>query len=98
MLIAGTPSSHGNKYAQVFVMNFGWCRVYPMHNKSHANEAFSLLFKQEGVPPDMICDGYFQQTKGHFAHKCHKADCHLWAIEPYSLWMNTCKLALWKLN
>ena len=29
-LIVGTPSCCGNKYAQVFATNFGWCRVYPL--------------------------------------------------------------------
>ena len=90
-LIAGTSSRRGNKYAQVFATNFGWCHIYPLQLKSQAYKALSIVFKQEGVPPDMICDGSLEQTKGHFARKCRKADCHLQAIEPYSPWMNSCE-------
>ena len=98
MLIAGTYSCHGNKYAQAFATNFGWCRVYPLQLKSQAHEALSQLFKQEGIPPDMICDGFHKQIKGHFAHKCHKADCHLQIIEPYSPWMNSCETTIRQLQ
>ena len=97
-LAAGTPSRRGNKYAQVFATNFGWCRVYPMRLKSQAHEALSILFKREGVPPDMICDGSLEQTKGNFSRKCREADCHLQAIEPYSPWMNSCETTIRELK
>ena len=46
----------------------------------------------------MICDGSLEQTKGHFDQKCHEADCHLQAIEPYSPWMNSCETTIWELK
>ena len=46
----------------------------------------------------MICDRALEQTKGHFARKCHKADCHLQTIELYSPWMNSCETTIWELK
>ena len=56
-LLSGTNSKNGNKYAKVFVTNFGWSRAFPMAKKEDAYEALYLLFKQDGVPPKMIVDG-----------------------------------------
>ena len=32
-----------NRYAQVFVTAFGWCRVYPMKKKRDAHHGLSLM-------------------------------------------------------
>ena len=55
-LIAGTMSKRGNKNAQVYGSSFGWCRAFPMRLKSEAHESLPLLFKQDGVPSEMIMD------------------------------------------
>ena len=41
-----------------------------MEKKNRANEALSLLFKHDGVAPDMVADGSKEQTLGHFKQKC----------------------------
>ena len=48
----------------------------------------SLLFKRDGVPPQICTDGSKEQRLGRFGAKCKEADCHLVATEPYSPWMN----------
>ncbi|KAL7530108.1 hypothetical protein ACHAXR_003313, partial [Thalassiosira sp. AJA248-18] len=87
-LIAGTVSKRGNKYAQVYGTNFGWSRAYPMKKKSEAHESLSLLFKRDGVPPEMIMDGAREQISGQFRDKLKEANCHLKQLEPYSPWSN----------
>ena len=56
-LLAGTKSKCGNKYAEVFVIEFGWSCEFPMAKKGDAHKALSLLFQQDGVPPKIIVDG-----------------------------------------
>ena len=56
-LIAGTTSKRGNKYAQVYGTSFGWERANPMKLKSKAHNTLFVLFKSDGVPPDMVMDG-----------------------------------------
>jgi hypothetical protein len=87
-LITNVISKRMNRYAQVFVTSYGWCRVFPMRKKSDAHEALSLLFKRDGVPPKIICDGSLEQVKGRFNQKTREADCWTKQIEPYSQWQN----------
>ena len=87
-LVAGTKSSRGNKYSQVFTAPYGWTRAFPMKRKGDAHEALSLLFHRDGVPPAMVMDGSKEQTLGDFRRKLKEADCHLRQTKPYSPWMN----------
>ena len=56
-LLAGTKSKRGNKCAEVFFINIGWLRAFPMDKKGDAHESLSLLFQWYGVHPKMIVDG-----------------------------------------
>jgi hypothetical protein len=85
-MFAGTESKSGNKCAQVFATSFGWARAYPMKRKGDAHEALSLLFKQDGVPHEMILDDSKEQTQGNFKRKLNEANCHMKMTEPYSPW------------
>jgi hypothetical protein len=76
MLIAGTISKRGNKYAQIYATSFGWARAFSMIKKSETHKTLSLMFHWDGVPPTMILDDSKEQTLGHFNHKLHEADCH----------------------
>ena len=87
-LIAGTKSYRGNKYSQVFASSYGWSRAYGLPAKSDAHKALSLLFRREGIAPEMVMDVTKEQTLGDFARKLKEADCHKRPIEPYSPWMN----------
>ena len=87
-LFAETRSERGNKCAQVFGTDFGWSRAFPMERKGQAHEALSLLFKRDGVPPQMIMDNAKEQTEGDFARKLREANCYMRQTEPYSPWSN----------
>ena len=87
-MIAGTVSQRGNKYAQVYATSYGWGRSFPMARKGDAHHTLDLLFKRDGVPPEMVMDGSKEQTQGQFAKKLRDAGCHKRQIEPYSPWMN----------
>ena len=87
-MIAGRKSARGNKYEQVFATNYGWSRSYGMARKGDAHDALTLLFKREGIPLEIVMDGWKEQTKGRFSKKLRDAGCHQSQIEPYSPWMN----------
>jgi hypothetical protein len=97
-LVAGTKSSRGNRYTQVFTAPYGWMRAFPMKRKGDAHEALSLLFHRDSVPPAMVMDGSKEQTLGDFWRKLKEADCHLQQTEPYSPWMNAAKSAIRELK
>ena len=73
-MIAGATFKRGNKYAQVYGTSFGWARAHPMKLKIEANETFSVLFKRNIVPPEMVMDGSKGQNLGKF-HKKLKDAC-----------------------
>ena len=56
-------SLDGNKYAQVFAMDFHFSAVYPMESKGHAGDAQKQFIADFGVPDKIICDGSKEQTK-----------------------------------
>ena len=56
-------SLDGNKYTQVFAMDFHFSAVYPMESKGLAGEALKQFISDFGVPDMIICDGSKEQTK-----------------------------------
>ena len=54
---AGNVSRRGNRYAQVYSTEFGWSRAHPMKRKGDAHENLYLLFKRDGVLPNVVMDG-----------------------------------------
>ena len=85
-LISGTTSKRGNKYAQVYGTSFGWAGAHPMKFKNKAHETFSVLFKRDGDPPEMVMDGSMEQNLGKFHHKFKVACWYKHQTEPYSPW------------
>ena len=69
-------------------MNFGWARAHPMKLKIEAHETLSVMFKRNGVPPEMVMDGPKEQNIGKFNHKLSVACCYKHHTEPYSPWSN----------
>ena len=65
-----------------------------MKCKGETNEALSLLFAWEGVPPKLIIDGTKEMNLREFAQKCKEASRYLQSTEPYSPWSNSaeCKI------
>jgi hypothetical protein len=90
-MFAGTESKNGNKCCQVFATNFGWACARPLKQKADAHEALSLMFKRDGVPPEMILDGSKEQVEGVFRHKLKEVNCHMRMTEPYSPWQHAAK-------
>ena len=56
-------SLNGNKYAQVFAMDFHFSAVYLIESKGHAGDALKQFIADFGVPDKIICDGSKEQTK-----------------------------------
>ena len=55
-LFTSSVLSCKNMCAQVFYTSYGCCRAYPMKSKGEAHEALSNVFKQVGVPLNLITD------------------------------------------
>ena len=71
---AGVVSTCLNKYAQAYCTQYGWSRVHPMMLKKYSHETLSLIFKRDGVPPNIVVRNSKEQTLGKFAKKCREAD------------------------
>ena len=51
------PSMRGYTCAQLFVTDFGWCKLKPMKLRSELPLVFKSVFKEDGVPEKIICNG-----------------------------------------
>ena len=56
------PSMRGYTCAQFFVTDFGWCKVKTMKLRSEIPLTLKSVFKGDGVPEKMICDGAPEQV------------------------------------
>ena len=86
-LFVGTSSLRKNMGAQMFCTSCGWYRAYPMKSKGEARKALSILFKQVGVPTNLLTYNAWEvmkQTK--FTQKCKDAVYHQRTSGPYSQW------------
>ena len=72
-LIAGTTSKRGNKYSQVYGKSSRWARDHPMNLKSELHETLSVLFKRDGVSPEIVMDGSKELNLGKFHQKWNDA-------------------------
>ena len=68
-MIAGTVSKHKTKNYQVYGTSFVWTLFFPMTLKSDAHDTLLLLFKRDGVPPEMIMDNIKEQLSSNFRKK-----------------------------
>ena len=76
----------------------GWCRAFPMANKSQAHEGLSLLLQREGAPNTMIMDVAVDQVMGMFRRKCREAEIRAKQTEPYTPWSNAAEAAIRELK
>ena len=97
-MFVGTESKNGNKVCQVFAINFGWAHAHPLKRKREVHEALSLMFKHDGVLPEMILDGLIEQATGDFKHELKEVNCHMRVTEPYSPWQQAAKGCIRKLK
>ena len=63
-------SMQGYKCAHLYVTYFVWCKVKPMKLCSELLLVIKSVFKEEGVPEKMICDGAPEQVSGEAACLC----------------------------
>ena len=82
MMFTGTVSRRGKRYAQVYAMDFGWDRAFPMACRSEAHETLLLLFARDGVLHICVCDNAKEMIKGKFHQKLKDDACHLKQVEP----------------
>ena len=73
-----------NRYAQVFVTQYGWVHAYPMRSKGKAHEGLSLLAQREGVPISFVMDNAKEQIMSEFRHKSKEMGARVKQTEPYS--------------
>ena len=85
-LIAGSVSKCGKKYAQMYRAYFSWERDFPMSKTGYTHETLPLLFKRDGVPPEIIVDRSKEHILGKFNNKLKEYNCHLRQTNPYSPW------------
>ena len=76
-LIARSVSKSGNKYDQMYGASFGWAQDFPMAKKGDTHENISLLFKRDGVPPEIIVDRSKEKISGKFNKKLRESNCHM---------------------
>ena len=74
--------------AQLFVTDFGWCKVNPTKLRSELPLVLKSVFKEDGVPKKMICDGAPEQVSGEAARLCQLADCTIQQLERGIPWSN----------
>ena len=55
-LKSGIVSKQESNYGQAYCISYGWSRCSPMAQKSEDLSTLSLMFKRDGVPPNMIVD------------------------------------------
>ena len=67
--------------AQVFATDFGWIHVIPMTKEKDCHLAFKSLFKDFGVPSNLILDGAKAQIEGESRKVCQKAGCTIKELE-----------------
>ena len=83
---SGNVSRIGNRYAQVYLTEFGLSRSHPIKKNVDAHENLSIFFKINGVPPKMVMYGSKEQTLGSFRKKCQEEDCYINQTDKYSPW------------
>ena len=77
MMFIQTMSRRGNRGAQVYAIDFGWARAFPMASKSEAYVTLPLMFAWDRVLPACICDNTKKMVQGKFYQRLKKAACHL---------------------
>ena len=82
------PSMGGYTCAQLFVADFGWCKVNTMKLRSELPLVLKSVFKEDGVPQKMICDGAPEQVSGEAARLCQITDCTIQQLECGTPWSN----------
>ena len=87
-----TVSTRDNVCAQLFVSDFNFVHIIPMKRRKDLHHALKQMFKQVGVPPDLICDGAKEQVQGEARKLIHKVNSNIKELEAESPWSNRAEL------
>ena len=82
------PSMQGFSCAQLFVADFGWCKVKPTKLCSELQLVLKSMFKEDGVPEKIICDGAPEQVSGEAERLCQIADFTEQQLKHGTPWSN----------
>ena len=69
-----------------------------MKLKSESHESLYMLFKRNGVPPNIVDNNSKEQYLVKFSSKCREYDCHLVNTDPYSPWIMAAKGCIKQIN
>ena len=98
VMFATTMSRRGNRFTQVYAMDFGWNRAFQMASRSEAYKTLFLLFAWESVLPACIQNNAKDMIHGKFYQKFKDAACHLKQLEPHTPWSNNAERGLKELK
>ena len=87
-LFSNSSSTRGNKCAQIFVINMGHARVYPMNSKADAYDKLDLYCLSTGIPNVLITDNAGEEASGMWNSVQKKFLIQQHTTEPYSPWQN----------
>ena len=85
---SNTKSIHGNQYAQIFVNDRHYTKIYPMKLRSDAGLQLNKFIEDVGIPAKLITDNAGEETGGDWAAVCKKHLIVQRFTEPYSPWQN----------
>ena len=60
----------------------------PMKLRSELPQVLNSVFKEDGVPENLICDGAPEQVSGKAARLCQLSDCTIQQLERGTPWSN----------
>ena len=65
-------------WAQVFVTDFGYTRIFPMKSNEYDHPIINHFFDNVGFPPALISNFVEDQFQGESRIICEQAGCHIW--------------------
>ena len=92
LVVLNTPSTRGNKYAQLYVSDRGYVAIYPMTSQSEFNDTLHSFCKEIGVPITLVMDGHKAQTSRATRKFCHQVGTTLRILEEGTPWANRAEL------
>ena len=97
-MFASKISLRQNTCGQVYTNDFDFTRFYPMKDRKQMYETLSKLFREEGVPTNLIVDGSREQVGHKVRTTCSKANCGIHQLEFEIPWANRAEVAIRELK
>ena len=91
--IFNVQSLRGNNVVQVFCNKSGYVKSYPLPKRKLAPQSLDRLFREVGVPSDIITDGAGELVGGEWQAICNHHKVAMKTTEPKSPWQNPAEKA-----